>query len=159
MEHSKFNHNLKKGIVLCLIELTEGEEEEQKDDSSDWIKAVNRGGLNQVSDMMYMVVVSMELEVKKYLSLEAVEYPPDIKTTLTDCIMKNEDVAFYWAIVSANWEEEECKVLLSMIVDLWVTICGFAFTSMWMEHYKTAQKKTVQKSKGVRKTLIGSTKM
>ena len=42
-----------------------------------------------------------------------------------------------------------------MLTDLWVTVHGFSFAKSMMEMYKQAQKKTVQKSKGVQKQLIG----
>ena len=60
----------------------------------------------------------------------------------------------YWAIVSAGWEEEEGQALLEQIVQEYVTICGFFFASAWMEKYKKAQKKTIQKFKGVRKEFM-----
>ena len=164
------NHPLMEELVLCLVDLTEGEEDQTPDESTDWVNSVDRGGLKHVTNMTYMVIASMELEVKKHLSLDATKYPPDIKRTLTDALTNNEDVNFYWVMLSANWEEEESKALLSMIeeeeskallsmiIDFWITIRGFAFTSAWMERYKQTQKKTVQKSKGIRKTLISSKK-
>ena len=43
--------------------------------------------------------------------------------------------------------------ILSMMTDLWITIRGFSAVSGWLEQYKQAHTKTVQKSKGVRKQL------
>ena len=42
---------------------------------------------------------------------------------------------------------------LSMVVDLWLTVCGYSYSSAWVEKYKVAQKKSTQKSKGIRKQL------
>ena len=39
------------------------------------------------------------------------------------------------------------------IVELWVVIHGYAYTSGWMEQHKQINKKMVQKSKGVRKKI------
>ena len=39
-------------------------------------------------------------------------------------VMEDEDVLFYWSIVSGDWEEEEAEQLLKQIVDLYVTIRG-----------------------------------
>ena len=64
-----------------------------------------------------------------------------------ESIAADEDVLLYWSILSVEWEEEQ--IFLRMLIDLW----GFSFAMM--EMYKQAQKKTVQKSKGVRKQLIG----
>ena len=69
---------------------------------------------------------------------------------LKEEILTDEEVLFHWAIVSANWDEEESTPLLPMIVQLWVTIRGFAYANGWMENYK----KSVQKTKGVRKHLV-----
>ena len=51
---------------------------------------------------------------------------------------------------------EEEKAQLPMILDIWVTIRGFAYASAWNEKYKCEQQKSTQKSKGVRKELISS---
>ena len=61
---------------------------------------------------------------------------------------------FYWSIVACNWEEEESVALLALVTDLYVTIRGFAFVSSCMELYKQEQKKTTQKSKGIRKRVL-----
>jgi len=45
-----------------------------------------------------------------------------------------------------------------MIIELLVMIRGFSFSRSIMEIYKQAQKKSIQKSKGVRKQLIGKSK-
>ena len=46
------------------------------------------------------------------------------------------------------------KPFLVMIIDMWITVRGFSFASAWIEKYKSANKKSVQKSKGVRKQLV-----
>ena len=77
------------------------------------------------------------------------------KAALVESIATDEDVLFYWSITSAKWEEKEEQILLRMIIDLWVTVRGFSFAKSMLEMYKQAQKKSVLKSKGVRKQLIG----
>ena len=47
-------------------------------------------------------------------------------------------------------------MLFEMIVDLWITIRGFAFASSWVEKYKMASKKSTQKTKGIRKKLCAT---
>ena len=56
-------------------------------------------------------------------------------------------------MVAVNIESEESSELLRAIVQLWVTICGFAITSAWMEDYKRASQKTTKAKKGFRKQL------
>ena len=46
--------------------------------------------------------------------------------------------------------EEKTKILLTMIVDLFITVRGFSFTKSFMEMYKQATKKSTQKSKALR---------
>ena len=65
-------------------------------------------------------------------------------------IRDNEDVQFLWTMLSAEWEEGSATALLEMVVTQWVIIRGFAYASAWLEKYKAAQKKTTQKSKGIR---------
>jgi len=62
-----------------------------------------------------------------------------------------------WSLVSSEWEETTSDVLLEMIVNQYVKIRGFSFASAWLEEYKQSNKKTTQKSKGVRKQLINPT--
>ena len=69
-------------------------------------------------------------------------------------ILCDEDVLFYWAIVSADWGVKDSNMLLQEIVEHFVTIRGFSFASGWMEKYKKATKKSTQKSKGLRKQLV-----
>jgi len=63
-----------------------------------------------------------------------------MKANAIEKISKNEDVLFYWSVVSTDWEQ-------------WVTVHGFLFTSAFVEKYKQVNK-SVQKSKGIRKNLL-----
>ena len=71
------------------------------------------------------------------------------KDALRQKLMTNDEVDFHWEALSTNWEEQESKALLSIIIDHYLTIRGHAFASNWMELYKNSTKKKVQKSKGV----------
>ena len=77
-----------------------------------------------------------------------------MKATLMEAVTSDEDVLFFWTILAAEWEEEEEQALLPMLTELWITIRGFSFAKSFLEIYKQANKKTVQKSKGLRKQLI-----
>ena len=44
--------------------------------------------------------------------------------------------------------------VLKMMVELYVTICGFAFASSCLELYKVAHKKKLQKSKALRRKVL-----
>ena len=63
-------------------------------------------------------------------------------------LKQSEDVLFLWAIIGAGWEE---AFLLGMVVDMWVCIRRFSQATAWIERYKSAQKKNLQKAKALRK--------
>ena len=98
---------------------------------------------------------AVEMNVRRHFSkISAPTLSAGSKAALVESIATDEDLLFYWSI-SAEWEEKEEQILLWMVIDLWVTVRGFSFAKSMLEMYKQAQKKTVQKSKGVRKQLIG----
>ena len=125
----------------------------QSDESEKWVKEINRGGLITIDDTMYQLLVSMELELRKYFSSDNVGTETSLKDVAFEKIHENEDVLFYWAIISVNWDAGEATELLRLITEHYITIRGFSFTSAFMERYKQTKKKTTQKSKGLRKTL------
>ena len=134
--------------MLCYILATEHS-------SEDWTLAVDRGGLRHIDDMTFMLFVSMELELRRHLHDDNVSDSSGVKERALECVMSNAEVQLYWSTISANWEEEEASgELLKSIVEHWVTIRGFSFTSAFMEKYKLTHMKTLQKSKGLRKTLV-----
>ena len=47
--------------------------------------------------------------MKQYLSTSVSTRTPSLKSTLQDAVKINEDVLFYWAIISGNWGVEESK--------------------------------------------------
>ena len=126
------------------------------DASADWTKAINRGGTELVNNKTYHFFHAVEMNVRQHFSkTSAPTLSAGSKAELAESITINEDVLFYWSIISAEWEEKEEQILLRMLIDLWVTVHGFSFAESMLEMYKQAQKKTVQKLKGVRKQLIG----
>ena len=59
-----------------------------------------------------------------------------------------------WYLISADWDDDSSSQILDSIVAEWVKIRGFSLAGVWIEKYKAANKKTTQKSKGVRKQLL-----
>lgn len=147
----------KKELLLCLCDMLEDDTDTSFDESSDWMSIKDRGGLNRVTHSMFLLISCMEIEVKHHLATNTSPDNFNIKEVLSTKIKSNEEVEYYWNILSANWEEDDGKILLSMIIDHWITIRGFAYTGTWMEKYKSFMHKKVQKSKGIRKMVIGST--
>ena len=133
-------------LVLCLDDLLSDGTEEPSE-SEEWLTALNRGGLLCVNNMTFELFYSMELEFRRHIGAEG------INSDTAEMMEKNENVLFCWCIISASWEEECSSILLPMIIQLWITIRGYSLCSAWIEKYKLAQKKTVQKSKSLRKEL------
>ena len=52
-----------------------------------------------------------------------------------------------WSIVAADMNK---KVGDELIVEEWVKIRGFSFAGSWLKLYKQRNKKTLQRSKGIR---------
>ncbi len=96
-------------------------------------------------------MTSMELVVKAFLNNE--HEPRDIKTEMLKLIEESEAVKCSWRGISAEWDSDESQILFTMIVNLWVTMRGFAYASGWMERWKQEAKKSVQKSQALRKKL------
>ena len=123
-------------------------------ESEDWIKLVDRGGLNHVSNAMNMSIDSMELEVQRQLQQDST-LGSKFKDKLNKCLVESDDVQFFWSIVAAPWEDgaDIEMELLEMVIGMWLTIRGFSHASDWVEKFKLLEKKTKQKSKEIRKTL------
>ena len=149
IDHS--NHPHKRELGLCLAELEE-ESNDGDHPSEDWLKAVDRGGLKHVSDITYMLFTAMERALRVQLGNKDASALSGIKESST-AICSDEDVLFYWSMLSVNWGEETAQVLLCKIVEHWVTLRGFSHASAFIEKYKQSSKKNIQKSKGVRKRL------
>ena len=60
--------------------------------------------------------------------------------------MKNEDLMFQWTLMTANADESIGMEFLLQISELYLTVCGFAFTSSCLELYKQCSKKNLKKT-------------
>ena len=115
---------------------------------------MDRGGLIHVSDTIFSFFAAMELIVKLHYQADNPLLSNGLKDRIVTTVQEDEDVLFYWSLVSSNWVEEATQSLFSLIVQHWITIRGFSFASSFVEEYKKAQKKTLEKSKGIRKKLL-----
>ena len=149
-EIAKSSHPLKDDIVWCIDDMT-GCDEDLDIDSSDWITLIDRGGLTCVNNITFELFQVMEIEFHEHLKLPL---PENFRSIVASAIVNNEDVLFFWDIISTEWEEEVSRILINKIIEKWVTIRGFLSASSWLEKYKKATKTSTQKSKGIRKKLI-----
>ena len=151
---SKSSNPLKMDLLLCLDNLLITDQEDIMDDSKQWIDLIDRGGLAKVTNDCYELFVAMEKELRKHLSVDKAPKITDreaIKQTI-----ENEEVQFFWHIISGEWEEESSVALLNMIGAKWLKLCRFSFAGVWIEKYKCEKKLMTQKSKGLRKQLATS---
>ncbi len=146
---TKSSNPLKSDLLLCLFDLLDDGDDDDHE-STKWLESINRGGLTRVNNNTYEVFHSMECEIRRHLSGFQL---PD-QGTLTEAILANEDVQFFWTVTSSDWERSSATALLELIVKEWLKIRGFSLASAWVEKYKVISKQTTQKSKGVRKQLI-----
>ena len=148
------NNSKNKELIACLSHLVRGKmDDEACEDSENWTKLVDRGGLWKVRNTFFKVFCALEEEIR--LSLHKLVSQPRIKfkKMLVTQLVTSEDVNFYWSIAAAEFDTEDTEIheyLLQLIVELFVTVRGFAFASSWVEKYKCSSKKSTQRSKGLR---------
>ena len=121
-----------------------------------WTQEINRGGLVQIDDSLYQLLVAIEIEFRKHFTVANGTANESLKHLAFHGIIENEDVLFYWSMISINWASKEADDLLKMIIEHYITVRGFSFASAFMEKFKQSTKKSTQKSKGLRKNLSHS---
>ncbi len=120
--------------------------------TKEWVESVDRGGLFLVNDSTFKFFKAVEVKLQLLLP-QHLSQGGD-KEALLAAIVSDHDVNFYWCILAVDIENEENALeLLEVIVKFWVTIRGFALTSMWIEEYKRTAAKNTQKEKSLRMRL------
>lgn len=137
----------KQDIMKCLEEIIE-EEIMSEHESVKWTKAVDRGKLIHVNDILFSFFSEMELVLRNSLRQNSRDL-----SQVVELIVNDEKVLFAWAIASVNWQEDSANILLNMFAEHWVSMRGHSHAKALMEKYKQKSKKQVQKSKGLRKQL------
>ena len=66
----------------------------------------------------------MELELRSHFQ---VLQQGDFIDQATSAIKSNEDVLFFWSMLSAEWDETFATNLFDRIIHLWITIRGFSY--------------------------------
>ena len=102
-----------------------------------------------------MFFAAMEEEVQLNLHTLGVRATgqENLKKKLLDSIAANENVLYYWSLVTEEYNDIDSAKAFKMVSELWVTIRKFSFASAWMELHKQALQKGLQKSQALRKTL------
>lgn len=128
------------------------------DYTKEWITKVNRGGLFPLNNLAFIFFVAVEKQVKtilpNYVVKQTSKSIDDFKSQVIKKIVKDEDIQWYWTLLSQDIDSEDDAIeLLTDIVQLWVTVRGFSLVNTWMETYKI-KNKTSTKSKSLRKELL-----
>ena len=124
--------------------------------TKEWLEKVNRGGLFPVNDETFTFFVSVEKVVRRVLTALVTNVSQDVnlKQEVVQKASQDADVQFYWTLLSQDISsEEDAVMLLNEILNLWVTIRGYSLAASWVENYKSTNKRTTQKSVGLRKSL------
>ena len=101
-------------------------------------------------------MVAVELQLRNHFTIANATSGESLKDLAFQEIVCNEDVLFFWDMLSVNWEHNEASELFKMVIQHYITIRGFSFANAFTEKYKQATKKSTQKSKGLRKKLDNS---
>ena len=141
-------------LVSFPADSSGSDQEQQEGSSCNWLNLLDRGGLIHVNGMVYQTIICMEIQLRPMLEKKCQEPSHCLNMqSIVEKLTRDEDVLFYWTLVSGMWDNEVASTLLHMVTELWVTIREFAHVSAWIEKHKQSTKKSLQKSLGVRKKL------
>ena len=123
-----------------------------------WSAIVNRGGLFPLNDSTFLFFLSVEKLVRVLLPQHILCSQSHSKESLRAIVIKrvagNDEVQWRWALLSQCIDSEEDNTeLLEEIVQLWVTVRGFAMTATWLETFKVQSNTTTAKKPSLRKGL------
>ena len=102
----------------------------------------------------YMLFCAMEEEVREHFRMENVTNMTEgNREQVEGAVMDNDEVLFQWCMLTADVSDADATVVLEMLVKLWIVIRGFSFASAWLELHKQRKKKSLQRSKALRKDI------
>lgn len=146
-------------ICQGIEDMIHDELDEPDEESTTWTKLIDRGGLFKVNDRVYAFFVSIELVVRHFYQLKkATELQPGMKDLLVASVLQDDDVELQWSLLSLELEEKDKRALMNMIINDWINIRGFSFAGSYVELYKQATRKSLQKSKALRTKLSDAKK-
>ena len=139
------------GIIECLSTMAvTGYESDCLEYTTQWIACVNRGGLDEINDSTYTLFTEIEVRVRKhlYVAFNRLTTEENLRDAIIDSVASDEDVQFYWTILSVDIEnEEKATLVLKQIIGLWLTVRGFSIAGKWMDQYLQISKQSTSKNK------------
>jgi len=120
-----------------------------------WVREVNRGGLTHITEAAQDLFLSIEACIKTQLTINKAHKLDDTRHRLQNDIFSNCDVQFSWCMTGINLkvDDEKADELLEMCINLWITIHENSFADSIQEFHKQQTKKSIEKSKPLRKTV------
>ena len=120
-----------------------GDEMDEDRGTDEWTNLTDRGGLWHVNDQTYSVFYAMEEVIRQHLTTAAVSKQKEgARKKLTSSILQNEEVLFQWCILAGDTDEGVATTLLEKIVELYVTIRGFAFANSCLHAWNCIRRHT-----------------
>ena len=101
-----------------------GEDDTILEYTKKWIELVDRGGLFELSDVSYCFFKEIEIQVRKklFVTLDNTVADTDLRESIISSISFNDNIQFYWTILSADIESEsEATKVLKKIIGLWLS--------------------------------------
>jgi len=144
-------------IIAGLDHLTEQNPDViRQANSAMWVQEVNRGGLTHITEAAQDLFLSIEAYIKTQLTINKAHKLDDTtRHRLQNDIFSNCDVQFSWCMTGINLkvDDEKADELLEMCINLWITIRENSFANSIQEFYKQQTKKSIEKSKPLRKAV------
>lgn len=149
-------------FVKCLEQIeVKGEGDSYLAYTTEWINLVNRGKLFQISDEAFYFFCELERKVGAYLcdvfaSASGQRECSNLETKkeIVSNIVEDTDIHFSWLLLCLELDDDDLsKELLSLVVEMWITIRGFSMASAWVEFYKQSMQTCTKKKQGLRKGL------
>lgn len=149
------------GIIECLSTMAvNGEESTLLEYTTKWIELVNRGGLFEINDIAYTFFKEIEMKVRKklFIAFDTKTVDQDLRESIVNSIASDDDVQFYWTILSVDIESEvQATKVLKQIIGTWLTVRGYSIAGTWLEQYQQISKPGSSKKKGLRIELKRAT--
>lgn len=102
----------------------------------------------------YEFFCSVEQVLRTELKIEtAQEFDDDQRRRVTQIIEENDEVQFWWSVVSPDMNSIVAERIMGALIDKYVTIRSFSFASSIMEIYKVETKQGLQKAKRLRHSV------
>lgn len=150
--HDRLKSSNVEGKEVMVLYLSDLNGSDKSGDGEEWINAINRGGLWQVNEEVFQTFMIIEEIVREELCLEKCVYETK-KAQIIEKVMTNDDVLHQWSFCMSDAGENVSNAILHKVVELYITIRGFAFASSCVELYKQSSKKALSKKKALRTEL------